>query len=418
MAKHEDNTQQNVPTIRQKLQQQVFQHAYQHTVNPYSKAVFGQLARCHTAQQGMHQLRFSDSSCGQVQLQYHNCGNRHCPNCGGMRRQQWLDDKTSELLPTAYYHVVFTLPHELNSLIMGNRKVLFRLLLEASSYTLLKLAKDKKWLGAKPDIISILHTWGQQLSFHPHVHCIVSGGGVQEDAKGQPEQWIPEKRRNRSFLFPAPLLKKVYKTYYLQQVKRLLQQDKLQTTDKAATMAMLADISRKRWNVYAKKPFGGPSQVLEYLGRYTHKVAITAHRIKAISSSSNTITFTYKDYHKRNTKEEQQQMTIPIAEFIRRFEQHILPRGFVKIRHYGYLRNHKRSERLQLLFRLMKQPPPPPKVQVPVSQRMLEQYGKDIGQCPQCGAGRLDLVATYHRGVLTQTYETAMETTVRNKAPG
>jgi hypothetical protein len=145
MAKHEDNTQQNVPTIRQKLQQQVFQHAYQHTVNPYSKAVFGQLARCHTAQQGMHQLRCSDSSCGQVQLQYHNCGNRHCPNCGGMRRQQWLDDKTSELLPTAYYHVVFTLPHELNSLIMGNRKVLFRLLLEASSYTLLKLAKDKKW---------------------------------------------------------------------------------------------------------------------------------------------------------------------------------------------------------------------------------------------------------------------------------
>jgi len=152
--------------IRHQLQQVVFKRASEQIQNPYSKRTFEQLANCHTAKTGMHRLHCEDGDCGYEHYQYHNCGNRHCPNCGGTRRDQWIEDKTSELLPTSYYHVVFTVPHELNVLTMGNRKQLFDLLFEASSYTLLTLAKDEKWLGATPGIISILHTWGQQLSFH------------------------------------------------------------------------------------------------------------------------------------------------------------------------------------------------------------------------------------------------------------
>lgn len=401
-------------SVQQQLQQLVFHQGIEYTQNPYSKSVLQQLSDCHTARQGMHQLHCQDLHCGYRQFQYHNCGNRHCPNCGGMKRQQWLEDKTTELLPTAYYHVVFTIPHELNGLIMGNRKLLFDLLFEASSYTLLTLAKDGQWLGATPGIISILHTWGQDLSFHPHVHCIVSGGGVQEHAINKTMSWVKEKRKNHNYLFPKPAMQKVFKGYYLQRIRKLLSKEQLHTKDKAATQHLLKEIGYKRWNVYAKRPFGGPLQVLEYLGRYTHKVAITTHRIKHIDSQQQTICFGYKDYRKRGTDKEQQEMTLSIREFNRRFEQHILPKRYVKIRHYGYLRNHKRAERLQQLFALLQLPPPPPKVQIPASQRMLEQYGKDIGKCPNCEHGRLEKVATYYRGVLAKTYETELP---RNKAP-
>lgn len=166
---------QDVAVIRRQLQDAIFRPAIQQTANPYSQSVFRQLANCRTANTGVHLLRCNDADCGHQSYQYHNCGNRHCPNCGGMKRQQWLEDKTADLLPTTYYHVVFTLPHELNSLIMGNRKELFALLFESASYTLQKLAGDEKWLGATPGIISILHTWGQTLSFHP---CLCRQAGT------------------------------------------------------------------------------------------------------------------------------------------------------------------------------------------------------------------------------------------------
>lgn len=347
-------------------------------------------------------------------FQYHNCGNRHCPNCGGMRREQWLEDKTSELLPTSYFHCVFTVPHELNALTMGNRKVMFDLLFEASSYILLKLAKDEKWLGATPGIISILHTWGQDLSFHPHVHCIVSGGGINGN------KWIKEKRKNHTYLFPRGSMEKVYKAYYLKRIGKMLDKDQLRVEDKRALENTLNDLSQKRWNVYAKKPFGGPLQVLNYLGRYTHKVAITAHRIKEINAENNAITFEYKDYHARGTSEEHKEMTLNIDEFIRRYEQHILPKRYTKIRHYGYLKNYKRTERLRQLFELLKQPPPPPKVAIPVRQRMLEKYGKDILLCPACKNAHMELVTTYRKGMKVKTYAYTESTTTietHNKSP-
>ena len=401
----------DISAIRHQLQQIVFKKASYEVQNPYSQAVFVKLLNCHTAQNGVNYYRCNEGGCLHEHYQYHNCGNRHCPNCGGLRREQWLEDKTAELLPTSYYHVVFTLPHELNSLIMGNRIELFKLLFDASSYTLLKLAKDEKWLGAVPGIISILHTWGQDLSFHPHVHCIVSGGGIN---KGR---WVKEKRINNTYLFPKEAMRKIYKAYFLRQLRKMLAKKILKVMDDADIENMIKEIGFKKWNVYAKKPFGGPLQVLEYLGRYTHKVAITAHRILEIDKEKNRLTFLYKDYHARGTRDEQKVMTITVDEFIRRFEQHILPLRFVKIRHYGYLSNHYRTRRLQQLFDLMKLPPPPRKVQVPVQTRMLEKHGVDISLCPACKKGKLELVATFRRGVLCKTFESKKsEPAICNKA--
>lgn len=405
----------DVGVIRRQLQDRVFRPAVQTTENSFSRSVFRQLANCRTANTGVHLLRCSDADCGHQAYQYHNCGNRHCPNCGGMKRQQWLEDKMADLLPTTYYHVVFTLPHELNSLIMGNRKKLFSLLFEAASYTLLKLAKDKKWLGATPGIISILHTWGQTLSFHPHVHCIVSGGGVTENKEGG-LKWIKEKRRSGSYLFPRTAMQQIYKVYFLKRLRRMVAQGKVKVKDKLETEYLLHEIGFKRWNVYAKRPFGGPKQVMEYLGRYTHKVAITAHRIPEIDEAAQTIRFAYKDYRKRGTKEICKEMTLPIKEFVRRFEQHILPKGFVKIRHYGYLRPHNRSKRMSEIFAILKLPPPPPKVQVPASVRMLESFGIDIFKCPKCRHGRMEMIATCRRGILVKTYEEESKN-IRNKDP-
>jgi hypothetical protein len=282
---------------------------------------------------------------------------------------------------------------------MGNRKLLFKLLFDAASYTLLTLAKDEKWLGATPGIISILHTWGQQLSFHPHVHCIVSGGGVFDN------QWVSEKRKNHLYLFPQKAMQTIYKAYFLKQLRIMIK-------DKQVLLSGSEDIEQtikmagfKKWNVYAKRPFGGPLQVLEYLGRYTHKVAITAHRIQAIDDKNKAICFKYKDYHQRGSNNMHKQMTISIGEFNRRFEQHILPKGFVKIRQYGYLKNHQRTIRLQQLFTQMQLPPPPPKVHIPIRVSILEKTGIDITQCPNCKNGFMETVATYRRGFLCKNYE-------------
>ena len=289
----------------------------------------------------------------------------------------------SYLLPTAYYHVVFTLPHELHGIIMGNRKELFKLLFDAASQTLLQFAKDTQWLGGRCSITAILHTWGQQLSFHPHLHCIVSGGGIDGN-----NQWVAAKRFNDKFLFPVKAMQIVYKAVFLKGLRRLLQNKQLQV-DGMDTEKIIMQPGYKKWNVYAKRPFGNVASVVEYLGRYTHKIAITAHRISSISEHS--VSFKYKDYANDN---QQKEMTLSHAEFLRRFELHILPRWFVKIRHYGLLQNHGKTKRLNSIRQQLNLQPLPPKVQVPVSQRMLEKYGKDITLCPVCNKGKLMLICT------------------------
>jgi hypothetical protein len=364
------------------LQEAIFSHPSILSFNSYSRAVFEKLKHCHTAHIGMHRFQCNEPDCNHIHWQYHSCGNRHCPNCGSWKKEEWVEFKMADLLPTSYYHVVFTLPHELNPLIMGHRPVLFKLLFQAASHTLLTLAKDDKHLGAEIGITSILHTWGQDLSFHPHVHCIVSGGGVSNG------NWVPEKRKNNKFLFPKNMMQKIFKGFFMQHLRKLHKMNSL-SIDKPAFEQMLQTIGYKKWNVYAKAPFGGPQQVVEYLGRYTHKVAITPHRVLAVTE--NTITFRYKDYHDGNKVKE---MTLTSQEFLRRFEQHILPKGFVKIRSYGFLKNYNKRVRLGELRKKMNLPPAPPKVRIPVHQRMLEKYGKDITRCPKCQKGTMVLMET------------------------
>lgn len=361
--------------------QQLFGKAATQKFNEVSKQVFNKLYLCHTASNGAHTYRCNDGDCHHLHYQYHSCGNRHCPNCGGLKKDQWVENLSADLLPTSYYHVVFTLPHELHPIILGNRKALFKLLFDASSQTLLQFAKDPQWLGGRCSITTILHTWGQQLSFHPHVHCIVSGGGVNEK-----NRWIKAKRSNNKFLFPVAALKDVFKGIFLKGLRQLVEKQKLQLEGIAAEK-IIKQAGYKKWNVYAKSPFGSVANVVAYLGRYTHKIAITAQRIVSISDHS--VTFKYRDYADGN---QQKEMSLSHAEFLRRFELHILPKRFVKIRHYGLLQNHGKIKRLNTIRKQLKLSPLPPKVQVPVSIRMLEKYGKDITLCPKCNRGKLMLV--------------------------
>jgi hypothetical protein len=371
------------PEIKQLLQQKIFNHPSAKIFNAYSRAVLKQLSNCHTIRLGMHV--YACNNCQHVHHQYHSCGNRHCPNCGGLKREQWLQDRLSELLPTSYFHIVFTLPQQLRPLVMGNRKLLFNLLFESSTYTLRQLGNDARFLGAVPGIISILHTNGQDLSFHPHVHCIVSGGGVRKDGV-----WVKEKRSKGNFLFPRKLLEKTYKNYFLQQLKKLANETKLKVTDPDLFNETLEAISKIEWNVYAKAPFAGPEQIIEYLGRYTHKVAISTNRIKEITDTD--IRFAYKDYKDGNKRKE---MSLTHAEFLRRFEQHILPRGFVKIRHSGFLSHQNKGERLAAICQQLKIAAPAPKVALPVEVLAAMTYGIDIKKCSVCKVGRIALIGSY-----------------------
>lgn len=380
---------------RQLLQTKIFAHPSVTGFNPYSQAVLSRLSRCHTAAIGVHHYRCSNDACRYMHYQYHSCGNRHCPSCGGMKRMQWIEDRMGELLPTTYFHLVFTLPQELRSLCMGNRKLLFGLLFKAAQHTILTLSRDEKYMGATPGIVSILHTNGQDLSFHPHIHNIVSGGGM--DSMGK---WIKEKRSNGRFLFPRRAMEKIYKGYFLDHLRKYITNQSLVFTNKEALENILDIVGGKKWNVYAKAPFGGPAQIIEYLGRYTHKVAITAHRICLIDDSH--ISFKYKDYSDGN---KQKIMTLEHVEFLRRFEQHILPQGFMKIRHAGYLHSKNKMQRIAAACSQLKLPAPMQRVHTPVALRMLLQTGKDITLCPVCKKGRMQLVKTfiYHNGCLVDT---------------
>lgn len=366
--------------------QKVFNHPCIHTSNAYSRHIFNQLHHCHTAALGMHHYQCDNNNCHHIHQQYHSCGNRHCPNpiaigCGGLKKEQWIENLTAQLFPTAYYHVVFTVPHEFNALMLGNRQAMFNLLFQSASATLLQFSSDPQYLGATCGITAVLHTWGQQLSFHPHLHCIVSGGGVKHN------NWVVAKRTNAKFLFPVGALKKVYKAIFLKKLRMLLSEGQLQTEGIGVEKQIKA-AGRKSWNIYAKSPFGSVASVVEYLGRYTHKVAITKHRILSITDHS--VIFTYKDYAAGS---QQKPMSLSIVGFLRRFELHFLPRGYVKIRHYGFLQNHGKTTRLNAVRKEMNLQVLPPKINIPVAVRMLEQYGRDITQCPKCKTGKLQLIA-------------------------
>jgi len=375
--------------------QEILQEYHSASKHPHVQHVISQLKRCKTNELGYHLYKCRDEACAKYAYQYHSCRNRHCTQCGSFKKDEWVEDRRRELLPIGYYHVVFTLPHELNSLILGNRTVLLKLLFDCSAQTLLTFGKDERHLGAQPGVISVLHTWGQDLSFHPHVHCIVSGGGIVPASgtrtKGSTDRliWRHAKRIQDNFLFPVNAMRVVFRAKYLDGLKLLHANGLLRTKDGSQIQRLINCLYRKNWNLYAKAPCAGPEQVIEYLGRYTHKVAISNYRIMENDRINGMITFRYKDYTDGNATK---LMTLTGKEFVRRFEQHILPKQFTKIRSYGYLSNRGRTQRLDRITESMQIPSHPPKAKIPWTIRLYEKVGISGATCPHCKKESLDLV--------------------------
>lgn len=376
--------------------QYILQQYHTTSTNTQVNTVVEQLKKCRTSALGYHLYKCNNNDCAQYKYQYHSCRNRHCPACGALQKEQWIEERRNELLPIPYYHLVFTLPHELNAVILGNRKPLYKLLFDAAAQTLLSFANNATYLGATPGILSVLHTWGQQLSFHPHVHCIVSGGGMAATIQKNKNNSIKVYWKNavgnkNNFLFPVKAMAIVYRSKYLEGLKKLIAGSEISVAADSDIHNCIKKIYDKEWVVYAKKPFGGPQQVIEYLGRYTHKVAITNNRINNVDDTTNTVIFNYKDYG-NNSAQKQMQLSAP--EFVRRFEQHILPKYFTKIRSYGYLSNRNRKTNIAAIVQYLKIPPHPAKVHIPWQVRLLEQFNIIHNQCPHCKQQTLVLVGT------------------------
>jgi hypothetical protein len=304
------------------------------------------IERCRTAALGGHLDECT--GCGQRAISYNSCRNRHCPKCQANARDRWLEARGRELLPTRYVHVVFTLPHQLSPLALQNKREIYSLLFRASAETLLQVARDPKHLGAEIGFFSVLHTWNQKLLHHPHVHCIVPAGGLAPDHR----RWITSQRR---FFLPVAVLGKVFRGKFVAGLRQLHAQRKLSFHGALATLqnprafaAWLRPLFRSRWVIYSKRPFGGAQHALRYLGRYTHRVAISNHRL--ISFGQGNVTFRCRDSAHSNR---QCLMTLPVEEFLRRFLLHLLPPGFVRIRHFGFLAHRRRGTLLPLCFRLL-----------------------------------------------------------------
>ncbi len=311
------------------------------------------LGACRTAALGGHVAHCLD--CGRDRIAYNSCRNRHCPKCQALARARWLAREADNLLPVEYHHVVFTLPAELSDLALANRRVLYDLLFQAAAATLRVVAANPKRLGAMPGVLLVLHTWGQTLQHHPHVHGVVTGGGLSCDADGALDaapRWVSCRP---GFLLPVRVLSRVFRGQFLDGLGTAFARGKLVFPGRLAALhtpsafaSWLSSLGGKDWVVYSKPPFGGPAQVLKYLARYTHRVALSNSRL--VSLEGGRVTFRYQDYadgRKHKT------MTLAAEEFLRRFVRHVLPKGFVKVRHYGLLANRCREERLHRCRRLL-----------------------------------------------------------------
>jgi Putative transposase/Transposase zinc-binding domain len=333
------------------------------------------IERCRTAALGGHLDRCTQ--CGYRAISFYSCRNRHCPKCQTNARNQWLTARQQELLNVPYWHVVFTLPHELAVLALQNKKAIYNLLFQTSAAALMEIAADPKHLGAEIGFLSVLHAWGQNLQAHPHVHCVVPAGGLSPDHT----HWI---NARTSFLLPVKVLSRVFRGKFVSGLKRLFRQHKLsffgnlqQWSDSITFRAFLRRLFRQDWIVYAKRPFGGPEHVLHYLARYTHRVAISNHRL--VSSAEDQVTFRWKDYAHRN---KQRKMTLSTDEFLRRFLLHVLPRGFVRIRHFGFLAARHRRNLIPLCRTLLQQRQPPSST---VFTTPTPPSAIPLWQCPCCG---------------------------------
>jgi hypothetical protein len=356
-----------------------------HPASPVQRQVLRAIARCRTARLGGH-VEGCDA-CGHKRIAYNSCRNRHCPKCQGAARAKWMAAERATLLPVDYFHVVFTLPHILNALMRVNPRELYALLFRVAAATLLTFARDPKHLGGEPAITMVLHTWGQNLTEHVHVHCVVSGGGLSADCS----RWIATRRHG--FLFPVLALSKVFRGKYLAALARIRTRDQLRFAGQCAGLAepeawqsLLTTLHQTQWVVYAKPPFGGPERVLKYLSRYTHRVAISNRRLLFIGDGI--ARFVWKDYADHNVQKE---MTLPATEFLRRFLLHVVPRGFMRIRHHGLLANRHRAQKLARCREFLGVAAPAPSQELIESRDIHHEALDDndserLAPCPICGA--------------------------------
>jgi Putative transposase/Transposase zinc-binding domain len=336
--------------------------------------------RCRTAALGGHLEQCN--TCGFERPAYNSCRNRHCPKCQSLAKVKWLDKQKSELLPTGYFHLVFTLPHELNPLILVNKKPLINILFQSVWQTLAQFAQHS--LGGTLGITAVLHTWDQTLLDHFHLHCLVPAGVLSFDRN----RWVSARQ---DFLFPVKALSVVFRGKFLDSLQKSFDQNKLlfvgqivPLADADAFNGLMNGLRKKPWVVYAKKPFGSPAHVLDYLGRYTHRVALSNNRICSLHNGE--VTFAYRD---RKNRDRRKLMTLDAEEFIRRFLLHVIPKGFMRVRHYGFLANHSKDclSKCRQLIGLTPAPPPPP--QRSTEELMLALMGIDIHRCPLCQKGTL-----------------------------
>src|SRR5271157_591400 len=332
------------------------------------------IRRCRTAALGGHLDECT--RCGhRAPLSYNSCRDRHCPKCQIAARERWIAARRRELLPTRYLHVVFTLPHRLAPLILQNKKLLYDLLFRTSAETLLEVARDARHLGAEIGFFSVLHTWSQQLKLHPHVHCVVPAGGLSPDHT----RWV---RSRDNYFLPKEVLREVFRGKFVAALKQAFQNGQLNFQGDLKLLAQpkifaawLRPLYRQDWVVYLKPPFGGPEYVLQYLGRYTHRVAISNHRL--VSFADGQVIFRWRDSAHHN---EQKFLPLSVDEFLRRFLLHLLPQGFVRIRNFGFLANRRRATRLPLCFHLLGARQDPPAQQDASSTN----DSTDLWRCPKC----------------------------------
>jgi hypothetical protein len=332
------------------------------------------IARCRTAALGGHLDECT--RCGHRAISFNSCRNRHCPKCQTAARERWIAARRRELLPTPYAHIVFTLPRRLAPLVLQNKKVLYDLLFRSSAETLLEVARDRKHLGAEIGFFSVLHSWSQQLNLHPHVHCVAPAGGFSPDRA----RWVCSRK---NYFLPKNVLRKIFRGKFVDALKQAFQDGLLRFEGNLKLLAKpkvfaawLRPLYRQHWVVYLKPPFGGPEYVLQYLGRYTHRVAISNHRL--VSFIDGQVTFRWRDSAHDN---QQKLRTLSVDKFLRRFLLHILPQGFVRIRHFGFLANRRRTALLPLCFQLLGSTPEP----LAEEHASSTEDAPDLYRCPKCG---------------------------------
>lgn len=363
-----------------------------HRLTGGQQRVMRAIERCRTAALGGHLERCD--TCGHERPAYNSCADRHCPKCQALARAQWLEARRAELLDTAYFHVVFTVPDAIAAIALQNKARVYAILFRATAETLRTIGADPQHLGAELGFLAVLHTWGQTLLHHPHVHCVVPGGGLAPDG----QRWIPCRP---GFFLPVRVLSRLFRRLFLAQLQAAFARGRLHFAgplaalqDPAAFAQYLAPLRQIEWVVYAKPPFGGPAQVLEYLGRYTHRVAISNHRLLAIEEGQ--VRFRWKDYRHHDR---QKTMTLEAVEFIRRFLLHVLPTGFHRIRHYGFLGARVRREKLARCRQALAMPPVPPALTRRRDYRDVYEAltGVSLRVCPACHHGQMVRVATLRR---------------------